>query len=354
MTALSARQARTGRWRRPHRTLSPWRLVPLLRQAEWILILVLLPMMVSVAAEPQPNEVKTWLDRISQASQRHSYQGTFIYRCESQLMAMRVVHAAASEGPQERLVSLNGPPHEITQTADRVTAIVASSRKHIVRGRPAGGVVGQTLDPGAVMEGIYEISQVGEDRVADRPTQLLRIAPRDQYRHGFQLWLDQQTGVVLRSDMYNSTGDIIEQVMFTEIEYTPLEEALTALAGSAALSDGQAESSDIASSPPLLPSRWRVERTPKGFELADRYVSTPERSSGQGQNEQLVFSDGLASVSVFIEPKDDHRSVFTGGTLVGAMAAYGRIVSGYQVTAVGEVPLATVEMIAESLRYNGS
>lgn len=353
MTALSARQDRAGWLRRPYDLLSPRRSMSSLRAAEWFLVLMLSPMMASAAAEQQSNEVKAWLDRISQASQRHSYQGTFIYRCESQLMAMQVVHAAASEGPQERLVSLNGPPHEITQTADRVTAIVASSRKHIVRGRPAGGVVGQPLNPGAVMEGIYDVSEAGEDRVAGRVTQLVRISPQDQYRHGFQLWLDRQTGVVLRSDMYNSTGDIIEQVMFTEIEYTTVENALAALAGSAALSDVHTESGSVASSP-LPPSRWRVERAPKGFELADRYVSALEGTGGQRENEQLVFSDGLASVSVFIEPKDSHRSAFTGGTLVGAMAAYGRIVNGYQVTAVGEVPLATVEMIAESVRYHGT
>lgn len=349
MIALPARQDRTGRWRRPYGLRSARRFAPSLRQAEWILVLVLLPMVASAAAEQPAKDVKNWLDRISQASQRHSYQGTFVYRCEGQLTAMRVVHAASSEGPQERLVSLNGPAHEITQSADRVTAVVASNRKHIVRGRPVGGVVGQTLNPGAVMEGIYEVSEAGEDRVAERATRLVRIAPRDRYRHGFQLWLDGQTGIVLRSDMYNSAGETIEQVMFTEIEYVPLEAALAALASSDELADGQAANDSQAQSPPLPPSQWRVARAPQGFELADRYLS-----SADGGNEQLVFSDGLASVSVFIEPKDNQRSSFTGSAQIGAMAAYGRVVNGYQVTVVGEVPLDTVEMIAESLRHNAT
>lgn len=350
MIALSARQVRTGRWRRPHGSHSARRFAPSLRQAEWILVLMLLPMVAAAAVEQQSKkEVKTWLDRISQASQRHSYQGTFVYRCESQLMAMRVVHAASNDGPQERLVSLNGPAHEIVQSADQVTAVVASNRKHIVRGRPAGGVVGQTLDPGAVMEGIYEVSEVGTDRVAGRPTRLVRIAPRDRYRHGFQLWLDGETGIVLRSDMYNSAGETIEQVMFTQIEYLPLEQALAALTGSDGLADGHAANGGQAQASSLPPSRWRVERAPQGFELADRYLSETN-----GSNEQLVFSDGLASVSVFIEPKDSQRSPFTGSTQVGAMAAYGRVINGYQITVVGEVPLDTVEMIAESLHQQGT
>lgn len=354
MTALTARHNRAGQWHRPRGSLLTQRYTPSMRQAEWVLLLLLLPMMAAAAAEQPSKEVKSWLDRISQASERHSYQGTFIYRCESQLMAMRVVHAAGSDGPRERLVSLNGPSHEITQSADRVTAVVASNRKHVVRGRPAGGVVGQTLKPGDVMEAIYVISEVGEDRVAGRPTHLVRISPRDQYRHGFQLWLDSQTGIVLRSDMYNNDGEIIEQVMFTEIEYMTQEDALTVFAESGGIVDAEpANGADMAPAP-IPPSRWRVERAPQGFELADRYVSLEDEKGAKGDNEQLVFSDGLASVSVFIEPKDNQRPPFTGRAQIGAMAAYGRVANGYQVTAVGEVPPATVEMIAESLRHLGT
>lgn len=346
MIALPTRTTRTGRKHRPYGSHSVRRFASAWQHAKWVLVLMLLPV-ATLAAGQQSNEVKAWLDRISQASQRHSYQGTFVYRCESNLMAMRVVHAASNDGPQERLVSLNGPAHEIMQSADRVTAVVASNRKHIVRGRPAGGVVGQPLDPGAVMEGIYEVSEAGSDRVAGRSTRLLRIAPRDRYRHGFQLWLDGETGIVLRSDMYNSAGDTIEQVMFTEIEYVPLDQALAALAGSDGLKDGHAASGGDPQVSAVPPSGWRVERAPQGFELADRYLS-----DANGGNEQLVFSDGLASVSVFIEPKDNQRSPFTGSAQIGAMAAYGRVVNGYQVTVVGEVPLDTVEMIAESLRHH--
>lgn len=348
MIALPTRTTRTGRKHRPSGSHSARRLASTWQYAKWALVLMLLPV-ATLAAGQQANEVKAWLDRISQASQRHSYQGTFVYRCESNLMAMRVVHAASNDGPQERLVSLSGPAHEIMQSADRVTAVVASNRKHIVRGRPAGGVVGQPLHPGAVMEGIYEVSEAGSDRVAGRPTRLLRIAPRDRYRHGFQLWLDGETGIVLRSDMYNSAGDTIEQVMFTEIEYVPLDQALAALAGSDGLKDGQAASGGEPQVSAVPPSAWRVERAPEGFELADRYLS-----DANGGNEQLVFSDGLASVSVFIEPKDSQRSPFTGSAQIGAMAAFGRVVNGYQVTVVGEVPIDTVEMIAESLRHHGN
>lgn len=356
MTALTARHARAGHGRRPYGSLLIQRFSVSFRQARWILLPMLLLMMMGAAAAEQPSSaVKSWLDRISQSSERHSYQGTFIYRSESQLMAMRVVHAASSDGPRERLVSLNGPSHEITQSADRITAVVASNRKHIVRGRPAGGVVGQSLKPADVMEGIYVVSEAGQDRVAGRPTQLVRISPRDQYRHGFQLWLDSQTGIVLRSDMYNNDGDIIEQVMFTEIEFVSQEDALAVLAENAEPPDPQAANSTGVAPAPLPPSRWQVEHVPQGFELADRYVTLEDgKGAKHDNNEQLVFSDGLASVSVFIEPKDEHRLPFTGRAQIGAMAAYGRVANGYQVTAVGEVPPATVEMIAESLRHLGN
>lgn len=345
MTAPRAQEWWADGLRRPRRPRLAHQGASTRWQAEWIVVLLLLPMV--AAADDAAKDVKSWLDRISQASQQHSYQGTFVYRCQSQLTAMRVVHAASSDGPVERLTSLNGPAHEITQSAAGVTAVVASNQPHVVTGRRAGSLVGKPLSPEAVLASVYEVSEAGGDRVAGRNTRLVSIAPRDRYRHGFHLWLDAETGVVLRSDMYNSVGEPIEQVMFTDIEYISLDEAMAAMdAGALATAAApQDTSAQVSATAPR--SQWSVERAPDGFALAEHYTDAGD--GGHAGNEQLVYSDGLASVSVFIEAKDGQRPPFLGSAQVGAVAAYGRIVDDYQVTVVGEVPGATVEMIGESL-----
>jgi len=274
-----------------------------------------------------------WLQQISDSTASQSYQGTFIYRCDAQLVAMRIIHAANDSSGHEKLISLNGPAHEVVQDGQSITS-------SLFRGKRAMGAGNNKTIFGSfdkVLDAHYEIVEIGEDRIANRHTKVMEIRPKDQYRYGFLIWLDSETGIVLRSDMADETGQIIEQVMFIDVEMLT-DNIANNYVGSD--SNQQVDNGETQTPPSAIlnnKSQWHVSKMPAGFMLSERYLRQGENDSLQ--QEQLVFSDGLASVSVFIEP---YRKI-------GAVNVYGKLIENHQITIVGDVPKATVEYIAGSV-----
>ncbi len=284
-----------------------------------------------------------WLKKISESTAKQSYQGTFIYRCDAQLVAMKIIHAANDRLGHEKLISLNGPAHEVIQDGQSITSSLFRGKRAINSGvdKTRFNSFDETLDSH------YEIVEIGEDRIANRHTKVVEIRPKDQYRYGFLIWLDSITGIVLRSDMADETGQIIEQVMFIDVKM------LADNVAEQLIGDGEHHAMDSSLSQDQSTvvsendSQWQVSKIPSGFRLSERYLRGGNNS--EFQQEQLVFSDGLASVSVFIEPFRKAEKPMLGQTRIGAVNVYGKLVENHQITIVGDVPRATVEFIAGSV-----
>ena len=94
---------------------------------------------------------------------------------------------------------------------------------------------------------------------------------------------------------------------------------------------------------------WVVTSELPGFRKITELKRRVGESAGVGQ---VVYSDGLAAVSVFIEPLDARRDpVRTGLATVGAIHIYTREVAKHMVTVVGEAPAASVQRIANAVEY---
>ena len=192
----------------------------------------------------------------------------------------------------------------------------------------------------------YEITLGGSDRVAERAVQVLEIKPRDEFRYGYRLWLDQETAMPLQSTLIDEQGEVVEQILFTDIEI-PADIPAAALeptidtTGFTTLR--AAESTPLAAEIP-----WRAAAVPGGFRLS---VATQSPMAGSDTPvEHLVYSDGLATVSVFIEAAATNADVHDGFSAVGSTNAYSLTLrDGRKVTAMGEVPRQTVRTIASSL-----
>jgi len=155
---------------------------------------------------------------------------------------------------------------------------------------------------------------------------------------------------VLRSDMADEAGKVIEQVMFIDVEMLADQAAVGFIGASAdAIKEQTLEEDDAAQakSNPVSDSQWQVRNMPAGFKLSERYLREDE-GNGVSQ-EQLVFTDGLASVSVFIEPHRAQDEPMLGETSIGVVNVYGKLINNHQVMVVGDVPKTTVEVIAGSL-----
>ena len=315
-----------------------WRLVGLL----WLL----LPLLAS-ADDGGKQDPHYWLERMVQATHNLNYQGTFIYEHDGHLQTMRIIHSAGEGGERERLVTLSGPSREVIRNGDTVTCIlpndhsVVVERSHAVRPFPI--TLPSRLEQ---LRHFYTLRLAGEDRIADLPARHIAIEPRDGYRYGHNIWLDEGSGLLLKAELVDEKGRMVEQLLFTSVEFfdrVPPQLLVPQTKGKDLHRYKRKEEKDEA----VHNSAWRVTRLPPGFqEEVHRRHYMP---SLQAPVEHFVFSDGLASISVFIEHHKKNAHSLIGTTRMGAVNAYGRLVGGHLVTVVGEVPPKTVKLVAESV-----
>lgn len=316
---------------------------------KWLLLASLVataPVTLPAQAESPPDSARQWLDNMSESLQSLDYDGTFVYYHDGKLEAMRIVHQAGAGGEKERLMSLTGSAREVLRDDKAVTCIMPDNKSVMVgqsRPRQPFPDVPEDLDS---LSPYYQLRDVGEDRVAGLMTRVIDITPRDKYRYGYRFWIDTTNFMLLKFELSAVDGTAIEQVMFTglrvgdRIPAADLEPSLTGegynwfrqgtTAGNPAATPGQPD--------------WTIKQLPAGFNLTD--YQRKRLHQGGAQAEHMVFSDGLATVSVYVEKMMADSTAFTGLSSMGAMNAYGTVLDDHQITVVGEVPAATVQNMA--------
>lgn len=319
-------------------------MIPRVVPAGFVVALCLLAFAPAHAA----NEPHDWLLRIGQAARQLNYEGTFVYQHGAQLETMRIAHRVVNGVTEERLVSLTGTPREVIRTEREVRCYLPDSKAIVVEHRRANGQGFPAILPERLrdLEENYVLELGRSARVTGRPVQGLVIRPRDEYRYGYQLWADRETGLLLKADVIDDKNKILEQFMFTQIS---IGGDIPASAITPQTKDsGMVWYRDAVSESRTTPN-WRATRLPRGFKLASSVMrKMPMREDAV---QQLVYSDGLATVSVFIEKLPDGGLPPTadGPTRMGALYALGRPVDSHHVTVVGEVPAKTVAMIGASV-----
>lgn len=309
-----------------------------------------LPVLLLVAGPAVAEETaRQWLDAMASAVQGLDYDGTFVYLHDGKLEAMRIIHQLHDSGERERLVSLTGSAREVLRNNKSVTCILPDSKSVMVeqsRPRQPFPVVPRDLD---ALEKYYRIEIAGDDRIAGYLTRVIAITPKDSFRYGYRFWIDKDSKMFLRSDLTGIDNRPIEQVMFTRlgiggpIADSDLQPSLTG--------DGYAwyhqDNSKTAPENSGARPRWIVRRLPAGFDMTNYQL---KRMHADGDaTEHMVYSDGIATVSVYVETGAGEADAFTGLSSMGAMNAFGVVADGHQVTVVGEVPAVTVEMMASSV-----
>jgi len=296
------------------------------------------------AGDESPRE---WLDRMTTSLATLDYEGLFTHSTGAQSETMRIVHRVRDGRSTERLVSLDGSEREIVRTPEEVHFYMPDRKVVLVEPRTDGGSLLRALPaPGPKLDAVYTLSLRKGNRMLGREVRILDIQPRDQYRYGYRLWLDEDTAMPLRSEVIDRHGHALEAIHFTQldvggdIDAGDLEPQLDATGYRWVRHGRRAE-------PRVATTTWQVRNVPPGFRLvASRLQVVP----GQPVPVQhLIFSDGVASVSVFIEPGTAKGPTPPESTRVGSANAFSTQVGGHVVTAIGEVPADTVRDIATSL-----
>lgn len=294
------------------------------------------------------------LERMSQAAKQLNYEGVFAYRSGKTFQSVRIYHRNNDGTESERLISLNGAAREVIRSNDTVTCINPDGKQINVSQRPLGRGFPSDL-PRRLRSAtpFYELKMGGEDRIAGKLTQMLEIKPVDNYRYGYRLWMDKETDLLLKSELIDDNEEVLETFEFSDIQ-TGIDIPDTSLKAQMSGNEmimhrtepGEMTTQDLAAF-----SNWQANWLPEGFTLVAHQNRL--RANNGAHIEQRVYSDGLSSVSVFIEKMRAQHNHFHGGSHMGAVNAFGSVIHAHFVTVVGEVPAVTVEKIGAAIEYAG-
>lgn len=318
---------------------------------------VLLVWTLSLPALAAQDEPRVWLADMNEAFNTLSYDGVFSFFSGSELASLRIVHMVIDGIQHERLIHQNGAPREIFRRGGKVVCILmpGDDLLSLEANLPAGPFARSFVRRYDTISDYYGLHFFGEDRVAGRPAVRLAVMPRDQDRFGYRLWLDKETRLLLKSELIDADGNALEIFQFSAIV---IGEDVDRMALEPSAGPDQTEVSNFTlDSQPSVPvpqeSRWQAGWLPDGFTLSSTHT---RRTMGEDkQVNTMMFSDGLAAFSVFIEdmPPAGAADMVSRN---GATVAVTHLTEGPEeeprlITLVGELPTDTAERIAQSIRY---
>jgi sigma-E factor negative regulatory protein RseB len=301
------------------------------------------------------DEPARWLERMNEALATRNYAGTFSHWQEGQVEMLRITHRVQDGVVSEHLASLDGSGREFIRTGDQLTCYLPDKRTVVVEQRPQQEPLMAFPAVSQETASFYDIREVQRTRFNRRDTHLITVSPKDEYRYGYRLWIDDKTAMPLKTQLCDAQGRVIEQIVFADLTLS------SHIADAAFKPEVSTEGfqwvrapAPLRGPPPGTPG-WTATRLPPGFRMTVRSVQTLPGSAGPVDH--LVFTDGVASVSVFVEIQQGAPGAPPGvaeSAMVGSSSAFSAFVDGHKVTAVGEVPPATVQAIATQVKAEGA
>lgn len=324
-------------------------------KAVWpVVVLGLAAAHIAAADSSDPQEGLAWLSRMAAASNQLNYSGTFVYQHGSQSETSRIAHFVnPAGGVFERLETLDGPVREVVRSNDQVTCYLPGSKTVLIEQRNARLLPALLPENLAGITESYVVRAGRRDRVAGHECQVIALEPRDNMRYGRQFCLEVRSGLPLRVRTFNEKHDAVESFAFTQLRIGGRFDRDKVKSRYAARSRSwRIDRSALNVTEKSVETGWVVANQPPGF----RKLMEVKRSIA-GRSEpvaQIVFSDGLAAISVFIEPMPKDKSAERSLTHQGAVNIYTRPYADRMVTVLGEAPAETVMQIANSLELRTS
>jgi len=291
-----------------------------------------------------------WLARMGAALNNSSYVGEFISESAERTERLSITHRVRDGVVSERLVSLEGAGRELVRENNEVVVYLPDQKLAIIERRSGrSDLMGALPQFEGRMASWYKVDWVGRETLDDfGPTAVVAVRPLDGYRFGYRLWIDVDTHMPVRSDLSDGSGRVIERLRFTKLRF---DDNIPDSAFEPGLDRRKLrwvrqspQSDDVAPA-------WRAAQVPPGFRLSMSGMQSVAGSGGPVNH--LVYSDGLATVSVFVQQPAAGKAPAQGTTRSGVASAFTTVVDGHQVTAVGEVPPRTLKVIATSIRPAG-
>lgn len=303
-----------------------------------VILLVAMPLRAEEPAEQ-------WVQKMVTASRQASFQGHSVLLSGGKVTSLAIYHAPVENEVWERVVHLSGEPAEILRKGSSISCFHPGVSSRLEVGRSPLGKLSALEESAQSVSRYYRFKRAGLDRVAGRDGVRIDVEPLDSHRFGYSLWLDETSGVLLKSQTNPAEGDPLEVFEFVSVDIgnpVPL---------SAFEPDARLLESAIELAPPpavaetVADTGWETRWLPEGFRQAGRATSRPDKPERSAR----VFTDGLAAFTVFFEP--GRPAVRETTRAHGATVAVNRSLADGKamVTVVGEIPLATASRIAENV-----
>ena len=294
--------------------------------------------------------INEWLGRLHEATRQRSFVGTLVVSAGSSMSASKIWHVCDGEQQVERIDTLTGTPRTTIRRNQEVVTFVPEAKVARVERRDSLGAFPDLLrTPNNRIPDFYAVHERGSERVAGHLADVIDILPADGQRFGYRIWSERKTGLAIKLQTLDGTGGVLEQVAFTELQ-------LDAPVSMARLKDMMANTRGYQLQKPVQRKvtpdveGWRLGPLVAGFSAVGCHLRGDERLPAGRSPMQCVFSDGLASVSLFVETYDPARHVSQDMMAVeGSTHTLTRRLGEHWLTVVGEVPAGTLKQFAQSL-----
>lgn len=325
----------------------------------WVASVMLLTIGGQVSAAPgvavEPHEVKAWLTRIHNAANQRNFQGTFVVSSPGAMTSARISHFYDGTDQFERIEPLDGEARQVLRHNGVVHTVWPFDKVALIEQRDVVKSFPSLLqDADDQVADFYDVSLQPPERVAGRDANVLMLKPRDEFRYGYRLWTDKQSGLLLRAEILNALGETLETSAFSDVDIGVRAQPNMVLLPMRKLTGYRVVK------PQLTPTRleaegWKLRKTVTGFRQLScirrplDMLASADRTASSGQLIQAVFSDGITNVSLFIEPYNAERHPRPAITVVGATQALMSRQGDFWITVVGDVPKATLRAFYDAV-----
>lgn len=293
-----------------------------------------------------------WLKVVTFAGRQTDYSGVFVYQYDNRVETSRITHVVEPDGEYEKLESLDGPRREIIRHHGQVWCYInhkmvqMDSQYQNVKSR----FMDLPLEQLSVLSENYQGKRIGVERVAGYSAQSILFKPKDGQRYAHKIWVHTDSGLLLKAVVLGDKNRVVEQYAFTQLQIGGNINRSWAVAGDEVSGTVFPPPSEKTKGIPVT-SGWVVDALPTGFKKTFE-ILRPMRGKHAPVN-QIVFSDGLSAISVFIEPNDHDEDDVEGLSSRGAVNLYHKVIGNHLITVVGEVPPHTLMQVFQSVRFNG-
>lgn len=308
------------------------------------------PVLAAAAQAPgTPVSINDWLLRMHEGSRSRAFTGTFVVSTGAQMSSARIWHVSQGDQQVELVEVLTGPPRLVYRHNSEVLTFLPQAKLARRERHQSSAHLAEFLqDASSNIDEVYSARALGSDRVAGVGADVVQLVPKDRLRYGYRIWAEQKTGLVVKLQTLDAEGRVLEQAAFSEVKLdAPLK--MSKLLSMMGQTEGYRIETVALASVSTGEAPWLSKKNLHGFKLVSRLQRAAVDPAQADQALHWTFSDGLATVSLFLEPFDPKRHGPEASLSMGPTQTLTQRLGNDWVTAMGEVPLGTLKLFVASL-----